>query len=176
MLGGLLVVGYSPLQDTISELAAVDAPTRVLMTVGLAAFGVGVGTSAWPLRRLIGKPAAVALGLNAALTLGVMLTPSGRSPDTDFLHAMFAVLAYLSLAMAGPLAALAFFRRGLSYLSIISLAVGLVTMVFLWASLGETTPGLFQRLGLTTAHVCLMAIGSAIVIDRFPGDETVEEL
>lgn len=46
VLGGLLVVGYSPLENHISDLAAVDAPTRVMMTVGLAAFGVGVGTSA----------------------------------------------------------------------------------------------------------------------------------
>ena len=70
MVAGFLVVGYSPLEDTISDLAAVDAPTRVLMTLGLAAFGVGVGTSAWPLRRLIGKLAAVVLGLDAVFTLG----------------------------------------------------------------------------------------------------------
>lgn len=119
-------------------------------------------------------PAALALGLNAALTLGVMLTPSGRSPDTDFLHAMFAVLAYFSLAVAGPLAALAFFRRGL-FLPLVSLAVGLVTMVCLWASLGETTPGLFQRLGLTATDVWLMAIALAVVMGRFRGAETVEE-
>ena len=47
VLGSLLFVGYSPLKETISELAAVDASTRVVMTVGLPAFGVGVGTSAW---------------------------------------------------------------------------------------------------------------------------------
>lgn len=175
MFDGLLVVGYSPLEDTISELAAVDAPTRVLMTLGLAAYGVGVGTSAWPLRRLIGKPSAFTLGLNAALMLGVLLTPSGRSPATDFLHAIFAVLAYLSLAVAGPLASLEFRRRGLIYLPMVSLAAGLVTMVCLWASLGDTTPGLFQRLGLSTTHVWLIAIGLAVVIGRFRGEETVEE-
>ncbi len=49
VVGGIAFVGYSPLEDTISELAAVDAPTRVLMTLGLVAFSVGVGTSAWTL-------------------------------------------------------------------------------------------------------------------------------
>ena len=61
------------LEDSISDLAAVDAPSRVLMTLGFAAYVIGGGTSAWPLRRVIGKPAVFALALNAALTLGVML-------------------------------------------------------------------------------------------------------
>lgn len=100
------------LEDSISDLAAVDAPSRVLMTLGFAAYVIGGGTSAWPLRRVIGKPAVFALALNAALTLGVMLTPSGRSLDTDILHAFFAVLAYFSLALVGQLGAVALRRRG----------------------------------------------------------------
>jgi hypothetical protein len=100
------------LEDSISDLAAVDAPSRVLMTLGFAAYVFGGGTSAWPLRQVIGKPAVFALGLNAALTLGVMLTPSGRSPDTDILHAFFAVLADFSLALVGQLGAVALRRRG----------------------------------------------------------------
>jgi len=165
MFGGFFLVGYSPVHDRISELAAVRAPTRVLMTLGFAAYGVGVGTSAWPLRRVIGKPAAAALGLNATFTLGVMLTPLDRSPDIDFLHAVFAALAYLSLAVAGPLASLAFRRRSL-ILAVVSFVVGLVTMVGLGASLGDTAPGLFQRLGLTTTDVWSMAIGLGVVVGR----------
>jgi hypothetical protein len=110
VVAGLLAVGNSPLESHISDLAGVEAPTRVLMTLGFAAFGVGVGISAWPLRKLIGKPAAIALGLSALFTLGVMLTPVDRSSNTDFLHGGFAVLVYLTLGLAGPLAAMTFRR------------------------------------------------------------------
>lgn len=168
--GGLVTSGYSPMANHISDLAAVGAPTRVLMTGGLAAYGIGVGTSAWPLRRLIGTPAAVALGLNAALTFGVLLTPLGRPPGNEFLHGAFAVAAYLSLSLVGPLAAAAWRRRRLT-LSMVSLTVGLITMVSLWASLGDTTPGLFQRLGLTATDIWLMAIGYGVVVGRLRGTD-----
>ncbi len=123
------------------------------MTLGLAAIALGVGMSAWPLRPLIGTPAAVALGLNTVFTVGVMFTPTGRSEDTDFLHAVLAYLAYLSLAAVGLAASIAFHRRGLAYWSRVSLAVGVITLVCLGASLGGTTQGLFQRLGLGTTHL-----------------------
>ena len=174
ILSGLLVGGYSPLEDAISDLAAVDAPTRAMMSFGFAAYGIGVGTSAWPLRRFVGKPGAIALGLNAALTLGVLLTPIGRSSDTDLLHTMFAALAYVSLALVGPLAAPALQRRGFT-LPMLSLVVGLVTIVLLSRSLGKTAPGLFQRLGLTTTHVWLMSIGFAVVTRRLRAEEMLKK-
>lgn len=170
VLAGLLAPNYPPVEDHISDLAAVDAPTRVLMSLGFAAFAIGAGSAAWPLRRLVGWPAALALGVNAALTLGVMLTPVGGSPDIDVLHGGFAGLAYVSLAAVGPLASLTFRRRGLA-LPIASLAVGLITLACLWASLGDTAPGLFQRLGLTATDVWLMTIGFAAVFGRRRADE-----
>ncbi len=173
VIAGFITVGYSPLESHISDLAGVEAPTRVLMTLGFAVFGVGVGISAWPLRKLIGKPAAIALGLSALFTLGVMLTPVDRSSNSDFLHGGFALLIYLTLAAAGPLAALTFRRRGLLSLSVVSLTVGLVTIICLWASLGDSTSGLFQRLGLTTTDIWLMAIGVAAVVGRLRAGQTV---
>ncbi len=165
-LGGIVAVDYSSVDNPISDLAAFDAPTRVLMTIGLAAVAVGVGMAAWPLRRLIGTPAAIALGLNTVCTLGVMFTPTGRSGDIDFLHAVFAVLAYLSLSLAGLLASIAFFRRGHIRRSVVSLAVGVITLAFLGASLGATAPGLFQRLGLSATHLWLIAVGIGVVAGR----------
>jgi len=93
-----------PGRGRCSKPSADDPRVRCVCDLG--------GTSAWPLRRVIGKPAVFALALNAALTLGVMLTPSGRSLDTDILHAFFAVLAYFSLALVGQLGAVALRRRG----------------------------------------------------------------
>jgi len=162
-----MVPGYSPFVDHISSLAAVDAPSRMLMNFGFAAFVVGVGTAAWPLRRVIGNPSAVALGFNACLVLGVLLTPDGLSSTTDFLHGGFASLVYLSLALVGPLAAPIFRRRGLRYWALASLAVGTVTAVSLWISLGESRSGLFQRIGLTATDLWLMAVGMGFVTGHF---------
>lgn len=173
VIAGFITVGYSPLESHISDLAGVEARTRLLMTLGFAAFGVGVGISAWPLRRLIGTPAAIALGFSALFTLGVMLTPVDSSSNSDFLHGGFALLIYLTLAAAGPLAALTFRRRGLLSLSVVSLTVGLATVICLWASLGDSASGLFQRLGLTTTDIWLMAIGVAAVVGRLPAGQTV---
>ena len=161
LVGGFMVDGYSPIQDHISSLAAVDAPSRMLMNFGFAAFAFGVGSAAWPLRKVIGNEASVALALNALFVFGVLLTPEGRSSGTDFLHGGFASLVYLSLAVVAPLAALAFRRRGLSYWAIVSFAVGLGTAAFLIASNRAATSGLFQRLGLTTTDLWLMAVGIA---------------
>jgi hypothetical membrane protein len=173
VVGGVLFPGYSPLEDTISELAAVDAPTGVLMSLGLAAYSVGVGTSAWPLRRVIGRLAAVALALNATLTLGVLLTPLDRSVGTDLLHSVFAFLAYVSLVVTGPLSSPVLRRQGRIRWRRVSLIVGFATMLWLGASLGGTMPGLFQRLGLTTTHIWLMAIGRAVLGGHFNSDEAV---
>lgn len=162
-----MVAGYSPVEDHISNLASVYAPSHALMTFGLGAFGVGVATAAWPLRRFIGNPAAIALGFNGLFVVGVMLTPEGRSSDTDFLHGGFAILVYWSLTLVAPLAALTFRRRGLIYWAMASWVAGVGTGVFLWISLESTKSGLFQRLGLTTTDVWLMAIGFAVVTGHF---------
>jgi hypothetical protein len=137
------------------------------MNIGFLAFAVGVGTAAWPLRKVIGKGAAIALGINALLVLGVMLTPDGLSPTADFLHGGFAFFIYLSLALVGLSAALTFRRRELTHWAIASLAVGTITAVSLWISLGDTRSGLFQRVGLTTTDIWLMAVGIAFVSRRF---------
>ena len=46
--GGVTTPGYSAIAQPISELAAIGAPTRGLMNLGLAAFALGVGGAAWP--------------------------------------------------------------------------------------------------------------------------------
>jgi len=167
-VGGFLVPGYNPLEDHISSLAAVNAPSRLLMNLGFASFAIGVGMAAWRLARVIGNGAALALACNALFVFAVMLTPGGKSSGIDFLHGGFAFLVYLTLALVGPLAALTFRKRGLSSWTIASLAVGTLTAVSLWVSLGETGSGLLQRIGLTTTDLWLIAVGVAVVTDRLP--------
>lgn len=72
-----MLAGYSPIRDHISDLAAVGAPTRTLMNVGLGAFAIGVGAAAWPLRRIIGKSASGALAVDA-LMAQLVAPPSVR--------------------------------------------------------------------------------------------------
>jgi hypothetical membrane protein len=165
IVGGFLIAGYSPVEQHISDLAEVGAPTQGLMTLGFVAFGVGVGIAAWPLRRLIGKPAALALLANAILMIGIALTPTGGSADVDFVHAMVALLIYASLAVVAPLAAIVLRRRSI-VLALVSLVVGLATLAFLSASLGESRSGLLQRLGLTVTDLWLVAIAVGAVTGR----------
>ncbi|HLF60020.1 MAG TPA: DUF998 domain-containing protein, partial [Acidimicrobiia bacterium] len=57
VVSGFMIDGYSPMQDHISSLAGVSAPSRLVMNLGFAAFVAGVGSAAWPLRKVIGNGA-----------------------------------------------------------------------------------------------------------------------
>ena len=49
-IAGAVTDGYSPIDDAISDLAAVDASTRVAMTVGFVVFGLGLIAFGFALR------------------------------------------------------------------------------------------------------------------------------
>ena len=171
VVGGFMVDGYSPIDDHISSLAGVNAASRMVMNLGFVAYVAGVGSAAWPLRKVIGNGASVALFVNALLVLGVLFTPEGLSSNADFLHGGFASLLYLSLAFVGPLAALTFRQSGLIRWAIVSLVAGAVTAMSLWLSLGEARSGLFQRIGLTATDLWLMAVGIGVAGERFSSVE-----
>ncbi|HEY6627395.1 MAG TPA: DUF998 domain-containing protein [Acidimicrobiia bacterium] len=173
VVGGFMMDGYSPIEDHISALAAVTAPSRFVMNLGFAAYVAGVGSAAWPLRKVIGNGASVFLFVNALLVLGVLFTPDGLSSNADFLHGGFAILTYLTLALVGPLAALTFRRNGRVGWAIGSMAVGTITSLSLWFSLAQTNSGLFQRIGLTTTDLWLMVVGIAYLNGHFFPDRSV---
>jgi hypothetical membrane protein len=156
---GAMTKGYSPVRDHISDLAAVDARTRPLMNLGFGAFAVAVGAAASPLQRLVGTPAAVALGANAALSVGIALAPLGRSPAGDRAHAVVAGLGYIALAVTAPLAAPALARRS-APLAAASVGVGAVSLACLVASLGATgQSGFWQRAGITVTDAWMISVG-----------------
>ncbi len=161
VIGGLRTNGYSPIQDAISRLAAVQADTSGLMNTGFVAYGVGVTAAAWPLRTIIGKPAAVALAINALLTFGVLATPLEKSETVDQLHTVFAGAAYAALAAAGLLAARHLAKNGHPVASKTAAAVGSVTGLSLFAVVFDVSSGLFQRIGLTTSDLAMMAAAIA---------------
>lgn len=161
--GGLSTPGYSAITNPISDLAAVGANTAPLMNAGFTAYGVGVPLAAWTMRRVIGTPASIALAINGLLTFGVLAAPMERSDTVDQVHAAFAGSAYVALA-TGILLASRELRP--SWLRNASMAVGATTALALVASLTTETPGLFQRVGLTTADAWLIGMGIAMVTGR----------
>ena len=162
--GGLSTSGYSALTNPISDLAAIGADTAPLMNAGFSAYGVGVPLGAWAMRRVIGAPAATALIINGLLTFGVMAAPLERSETVDQIHAAFAGSAYVALA-AGVL--LASGRLKPNWLRRTSGIVGTITALALVGSVTAESPGLFQRIGLTTADAWLIGMGVAFITGRF---------
>ncbi|MBA3235155.1 MAG: DUF998 domain-containing protein [Chloroflexi bacterium] len=159
-VSGAVTDGYSPIRDHISDLAAVDAPTRPLMNAAFGTFGIAVAVAASPLRRLIGTPGAVLFGANALASFGIALAPLGRSVEGDRLHAVVAGLGYLVLAATAPAAAPALAKRSRP-LAVASVGVGLATLASMVASFvgPASTAGFWQRAGITTTDTWLITIG-----------------
>ena len=156
---GAMTEGYSPIRDHISDLAAIDAPTRPLVNIGFTAFAVAVGLAASPMRRHLGTPAAVVLGANAVLSIGIMLAPLGQSEQGDQIHGVVAGLGYLALAATAPAAAPVLAKRSRS-LAVASVGVGTVSMACLVASLVfKDQSGFWQRAGITTTDAWLISMG-----------------
>ena len=163
-LGGAIEPGYSPVHEAISSLAAVGASVRLLMTTGLAGFGLGMLLYAGALRSAVPGPAwLAALGAGVAV-LGVIAVPLGVSPATDDVHGGFAIAAYVALVAmpllaARPLAAGG--RRGVARLSV---ATGVASGLCLAGMALGATPGLLQRIGLTVVDAWV--VGSAACVLR----------
>jgi hypothetical membrane protein len=102
-LGGTAIAGlawpaYHPVSQTISELAAGDAPTRVFMTIvfvltALCHVVTGVFT------RGVGLPGRVALVLAGVATLGVAVFPLPSVAGTSVQHRVAAIIGFVLLAI-----------------------------------------------------------------------------
>ncbi len=147
---------YSPITDPISRLAAMGAPTRVVMTFGLTALGAGAALLADELRRRGAGPTWVSLGACGLATAAVAALPLG-SP-TDAPHTVAALVAYATLAGAPALAAL----RPPTSVPLpprsVSAVVGALTAGLLAASTVAEPGGLLQRLGLSTGDAWMVAV------------------
>lgn len=167
LAAGASTEGYSPVRDHISDLDAVDAPTRPMMNAAFTTFALGVGMAAGPMRIRLGHPTALALYANAVVSLGVMAAPLGRSKAGDRLHGVMAGLGYLVLAATAPSAAPALNKRS-PWMARISIAVGATSMACLVASLIRPQKGFWQRAGITTTDAWLIACGIIGVAGREP--------
>ena len=157
-IGGIVTSRrYSPVEDTISQLAAIGAPTRTLMTAGMVAFGVAVPAYGLALRRALPGRAWVAAAATGIATLGVAATPLDRSPLLDNLHLAAAGAGYITLAAVPLLARKALIAEGHGRLAAFGTAMSAVSAAALPISIVVSQSGLFQRIGLTAGDVFLIA-------------------
>lgn len=159
---GSRTAGYSPVHDPISGLAASGAPTQATMTAGLLALGTGLPVSAIALRSALPGPAWVLAASSGLATLGLAAFPLG-SPNGDGAHGAFAAVGYatlaaLPLAATGPLAG-----QGRRHWAAFSLITGAVSAACLLATVSSAAPGLFQRAGLTVAHLWVVATAADVL-------------
>jgi hypothetical membrane protein len=166
-LAGASTAGYSTVDDAISDLAAVGAPTRAAMTAGFVVFGLGVVAFGAALRDALDGRAGLACVVTATCTLGVAATPlGGWSGDT--VHAVFAGLGYASLAAAPLLAARPFARRGRHGWARASRVAAIASALCLVASTLGPAHGLWQRLGLSVGDVWIVVTALALLSSRGP--------
>lgn len=159
--GGAVTPGYSPVQDHISDLAAIGATTRPLMTAGFLGFSAFAPFFAKHLAASLDQPALrLSLTAAAAGTLGVAAFPLG-GPFGTGPHGAAAAVSYLAMASNPVLGSRALRRSGNDdRLAGLSLVTGLAAGALLTRSLVGEQQGLFQRLGMTVADSWL--IGMAV--------------
>lgn len=168
VISGAIDPGSSPLRTAISRLAAVGAPARPLMTVGLAAFAVGVLAYAAALRSSVPGPAWKAAAATGVATLGVAGVPLGVTGTLNDVHAAVASAVYVSLVAIPLLAAQPLANAGRGSSARLSVATGVLSLLCLVGAVLGFVPGLLQRLGLTLAHVWII-VSAVLLIQRADG-------
>ncbi|MGH9265261.1 MAG: DUF998 domain-containing protein [Acidimicrobiales bacterium] len=146
--------GYDPIRHAISRLAALGAPTRPAMTAALLVLGAGMALYGLALRPGTGWWLAAVNGLAA---VAVAALPLGGGVDR--FHGAAAAAGYVTLA-AIPVVV----GRGRP----LAVAVGVLAALCLLTSVVVSRDGLFQRAGLTVAHVWVVVSALGLILGRSP--------
>jgi len=160
-------VDYSMVDDAISRLAAVGADSRALMTSGFVAFGVAVPIFGVALRRHVGGLGWVGAVTTGLATLAVAATPLDRSATVDTLHGVFATVGYIALIAVPTLSFGPLRLAGHSRLAAAGAVAATVSTASLALSSTTLPTGLFQRLGLTSTDLWIIALAISITTGRF---------
>lgn len=165
-IGGLAASHYSAIDDAISHLAEIGAPTRPFMTAGFVVFGIGLPVYAVALRASLPGWSWMTAAATGLATLGVAAAPLGRSSSGDVVHGIFAGAGYVTLALTPLLAAGPLRRAGRSTLANLSVAAGALAGLSLLATTTAEANGLFQRFGLTVVDVWIVATAAELLHGR----------
>jgi len=161
VLTGFATDGYSPVHDPISDLAAVDAPHRWWMTAGFVVFTGGLVAYGLALRARKAGPAWIAAVVTGVATLGVAALPLDHSSAVDTAHGVAAGTGYVALGATALLSARVLARNGAIAWACFGAVTGVVTLVALALTLTGSANGFWQRLGLTTGDVWIVATALA---------------
>ncbi len=156
VIAGASTSGYSPVDDAISRLAAVHAPTQTAMTIAFLVFGIGVIAFGLALRASQEGPAWIAAVVTGASTLGVAATPLD-SLSSDALHGAFATLGYVTLVSVPLLSARPLRRSGRAGWARWAWILGACAAACLLASTIGPAHGFWQRAGLLFGDVWIVA-------------------
>lgn len=147
--------GFNPVTQTISELAALDSPTRVFMTVIFVLTSLSHAVTA-TFATGIGKLGRITIGIAAAASLAVALFPLPTMAGTSPEHRTAAIIGFIALAVWPVLG----MRRGAQFPAIIrprGAILGTVVMsVFcfwflaVWANPEVGYLGLVERVAANT--------------------------
>ena len=96
--------GFDPTRETISALAAVGTPDRLVMTAALVGVGIAHVTTALALRRAA-APGRLTLALAGLATLLVAVLPLPSRTETSPVHTVAASTAFAALAVWPAMAA-----------------------------------------------------------------------
>jgi hypothetical membrane protein len=163
VIAGAIASSYSPVDDAISDLAAVGASTSVLMTIGFVLFGVGLVAFGLALREVLEGRAWIAAVVTGGATIGVAAMPLGGWSG-DAVHGVCAAVGYVAIVALPLLAATALStigRRGWARASVVTAAISGVC--FAASALGPAH-GLWQRLGLTVGDAWIVVTASRLVV------------
>jgi hypothetical membrane protein len=176
-IGGTVVAGlawpsYDPISQTISELAAGDAPTRVFMTVMFMLTAVCHGVTGI-FARGIGLPGRVALVLAAASTFAVAIFPLPTVAGTSVPHRISAMIGFVILAIWPVLG----MRLRRDYPGIIRpwgailgtalLATSCFYFLAVWSSPQTGTVGLVERVAANAESLWpALVVGLLVLADR----------
>ncbi|MEZ5177053.1 MAG: DUF998 domain-containing protein [Acidimicrobiales bacterium] len=163
---GVATEGYSAVQQAISELAAVDAPHRSIVTLGLVAYGAYLLAAVPLLRRSAIGACWPAVAVNALATWAVAALPLHRSDLVDLAHGVAATVGYVSLAAAPALAVAPLTRTGRSAAGTASALAAAAIAMALSASTWVDANGLAQRVGLGIGDLWLVAVGLSLAGGR----------
>ena len=157
VVGGAVRRGYSPVNDAISQLAAVGTSTRPLMTAGFIGFGLAVPAYGAALRLALPGPAWKASVATGLATVAVAIFPLGVSSTVDNIHGGCAAIGYATMAATPLLASRPLAAAGHRRAAQLSVGAGAASAVCLAVSLLGPAHGLYQRLGLTLGDAWLAA-------------------
>lgn len=171
-IGGTIVAGafwpgYDSVRQTISELAAGDAPTRVFVTVLFVLTGLCHLVTV-TFARGIGIAGRIAFLIGALATLGVAAFPLPSVAGRSAMHNTFAIVGFIFLA-AWPLLGMRF-RTDFPWLvrpigSILGsgiLAVFCLWFLIVWTSHSSPYIGVLERIAADAESIWPAVIATAL--------------